>query len=318
MANKELKKRVSVKQIKDYFHLKQLSGDETSLNRWAIAPDVNRPGLELAGEKISTDLQRVVLLGNKEINYLKKVKADIQKDRFDYITDKYTPCIIVTDGLNAPKSLIDVARKKNFPVFAVKTKTYLFTTELVGFLSDKLAQTISVHGTMMNIYGKGVLIIGKSGIGKSELALDLINRGHMMIADDLVELSHVNNYIKCSAPENIKGMLEVRGVGIIDVKRTFGGHSFLDNCGLDFIINLVNDDEYREHNNDRLNPSNMKEKYFDISLNKLEIPMTIGKTMSVIVETAVTNFILKQDGYDSTEIFKENIKHEMINKAGKK
>ena len=200
---------------------------------------------------------------------------------------------------------------------STKNKTYSFTTELVGFLSSKLAPTISVHGTMMNIYGKGVLITGKSGIGKSELALDLINRGHMLIADDLVELAHVNNYIQCSAPENIKGMLEVRGIGIVDIKRIFGGHSFLDSCNLDFIINLVSSDEYNKHNNDRLNPTNKKQVYFDIPRNILEIPMTVGKSMSIIVETAVTNFILKQDGYDSNETFKNNIKKELRKKAGK-
>ena len=317
MANKELQKKVSVKTIKDYFHLKQLCGDENSLKRWVIAPDVNRPGLELAGVKVDTDLKRVVLIGNKEIDYIKTIKPEIQKERFDFITDKFTPCIVVTDDLKAPKALLEVAKKKNFPVLSTKNKTYLFTTELVGFLSSKLAPTILVHGTMMNIYGKGVLITGKSGVGKSELALDLINRGHMLIADDLVELAHVNNYIKCSAPENIKGMLEVRGVGIIDIKRAFGGHSFLNSCNLDFIINLVSSEEYDKHNNDRLNPTNKKHTYFDIPRNILEIPMTVGKSMSIIVETAVTNFILKQDGYDSTEIFKANIEKEIKKKAGK-
>lgn len=317
MANKELKKRVSVKAIKDYFHLKQLSGDEDSLDRWAIAPDVDRPGLELAGINVGTDLKRVVLIGNKEIEYIKTIKPSIQKDRFDVITDKFTPCIVVTDGLRAPKTLIEIAKKKNFPIFATNTKTYLFTTELVGYLSNELAPSIFVHGTMMSIYGKGVLITGKSGMGKSEVALDLINRGHMMIADDLVELAHVNNYIKCSAPSNIKGMLEVRGLGIIDVKRTFGGHAFLDNCELDFIIQLVDGNEYIKHNNDRLNPTSKKEKYFDKSFDKLEIPMTMGKSMSIIIETAVTNYILKQDGYDSNECFKNNIRQQMIKKAGK-
>lgn len=317
MANKELNKKVSVREIKEAFHLKQICGDDSSLDRWAVAPDVNRPGLELAGVKIDTDLKRVLLIGNKEMIYLKSVKPDVQKDRFDFITDKFTPCIILTDGLKAPKALVDVAKAKNFPVLVTKTKTYLFTTEVVGFLSDKLAPSISVHGEMLNIYGKGVLVIGKSGVGKSELALDLISRGHMLVADDLVEMSRVNNYIKCSAPENIKGMLEVRGIGIIDVKRIYGGYSFLDNCGLDFIIQLVSADEYDKQNNDRLNPLSNVETYFDIPYNKLVIPMTVGKTMSVIIETAVINFILKQSGFDSNESFKENIKQQIIKKAGK-
>lgn len=318
MANKELNKRVSVKEMKEYFRLKQICGDEESLTRWIIAPDLNRPGLELAGANIETDLKRVVLIGNKEIDYIKTLNSKIQKERFDYITDKYTPCIIVTDDLRVPKSLIEISNKKNFPVFVTKQKTYVMTTELVGFLSDKLAPSISVHGTMMNIYGKGVLITGASGIGKSELALDLINRGHMIIADDLVEISHVNDYLKCEAPNNIKRMLEVRGIGIIDVSKTFGGHAFLNDCKLDFVIQLVSSKEYNKHNNDRLNPTNKKEKYFDITVNKLEVPMTVGKSMSIIIETAVTNFILKQEGFDSTEVFKNNIRNQIVNKAGNK
>lgn len=317
MANVELNKQVSVKTIKEYFRLKQICGNDESLERWAIAPDINRPGLELAGQKIDTDLKRVVLLGNKEIDYLETIDEEIQKERFDYITDKYTPCIIVTDGLKVPKTLIEVANNKNFPVFEIETKTYLFTTELVGFLSDKLAPSISVHGNMMNIYGKGVLIIGKSGTGKSELALDLVSRGHMLVADDLVEVSRVNNYLKCEAPENIKGMLEVRGLGIIDINTIFGGHSFLNDCGLDFIIELVTADEYDKHNNDRLNPTSNKEVYFGIERDKLVIPMTIGKSMSIIVETAVTDFILKQRGFNSNEEFKDRIMKQII-KAGDK
>ena len=317
MINKELNKQVPVKLIKEAFHLKQVCGDDNSLERWAIAPDINRPGLELAGQKIDTDLKRVVLIGNKEIDFINTLDDNTQKERFDYITDKYTPCIIVTGDCVTPKSLIEVANKKNFPVFETNKKTYLFTTELVGFLSDKLAPSVSLHGTMMNIYGKGVLITGKSGIGKSELALDLVSRGHMLIADDLVEVSQVNNYLKCTAPDNIKGMLEVRGLGIIDINTIFGGHSFLDSCGLDFIINLVTAEEYDYHNNDRLNPTNIKESIFDISLDKLEIPMTVGKSMSIIIETAVTDFILKQKGYDSNEIFKDKIMEEII-KAGNK
>ena len=315
MANEELNKRVYVREIKEEFNLEQLAGKESSLERWAIAPDINRPGLELTGYLESNDLRRVVILGTKEYEYMSKFDEATQKQRFEVITDSYTPCIIISEGFDAMPSLIDLANLKNFPVFKYEGKTYQLIVDLVSFLSEKLAPADILYGVMMSIYGKGVMITGKSGIGKSELALDLINRGHMLVADDRVDVTRVHTSIICRAPELLKRMLEIRGVGIVDVMRMFGANSYLNRCNLDFVIKLVKYDESIE--NDRLNPINEKIDILGLEIPMLVIPVTEGKSLSVIVEAAVSNYLLKRSGFDSNEEFKEKFR-EHIKRNGEK
>ena len=168
MANEELNKRAYVYELMDALNLEQLTGNEQALKRWIIAPDVNRPGLELAGYLESQDLKRVVILGKKEYEYTSKLSPEVQKQRFEIVTDSYTPCMILSEGFLDNPVLLELARNRNFPVFRYAGKTYQLMVDTVAFLSEKLAPSSNVHGVMMNIYGKGVLIIGKSGIGKSE------------------------------------------------------------------------------------------------------------------------------------------------------
>lgn len=310
----DLTKKVEVRKIKEFFNLTQVCGNDESLNRWTIAPDINRPGLELAGFKDQFELKRVVIIGAKEQNYLKTLDYETQLDRFDFLTDAYTPCIIVTNNCKAPAPLMEVAARKNFPVFEFPGKTYELSTDLISYLSNKLADSDVVSGGLMSIYGTGVLITGDSGIGKSELELDLIKRGHIFVADDLVEISRVNKTIYGRAPENLKKMLEVRGIGVVDVNIMFGGHCFLEKCHVNFVINMVNRDQYLRLNPDRLNPNEKTIDLLGVEKPLLEIPVTEGKSMSTIIETAVTNYIMKKQGVDTNEDFKNNIFKEILEK----
>lgn len=313
MANEELSKRVYVREIRDELGLIQLSGSDNSLNRWAIAPDINRPGLELSGYLESNDLKRVVILGTKEFEYMTKLDEGTQRQRFEIITDSFTPCIILSGEFGDMPSLINLANEKDFPVFRYEGKTYQLIVDVVSFLSEKLAQTGNIYGVMMNIYGRGIMIIGKSGIGKSELALDLINRGHMLVADDCIDVTRVNNRINCTAPKLLKRMLEIRGIGIVDVTRMFGANAYLNRCQLDFVIKLVKFDDNIEQ--DRLNPMNEKYEIMGLEVPMLIIPITEGKSLSVIIEAAVSNYLLKRLGFDSNEEFK-NMYHEQISLNG--
>lgn len=306
--NDELNKRVYVKEMKDAFNLVQITGNDDSLKRWAIAPDINRPGLELAGYDEPTELKRVVLIGNKEYSFIQTLDEQTQRDRFGFLTDSYTPCIVVTAGLKTPEVLKEIANAKNFPVFEYPEKTYIFTAELTAFLSEKLAQTETIHGEMLNIYGVGVLVCGESGMGKSELALDLIKRGHFLVADDVVEYAKIHNQIFCRAPQELKKMLEVRGLGILDITYMFGAQCYLESSNLDFIIKLVTIDEYNNNNNNRLEPTEKTANFFGIKKIVLEIPVSQGKTMAPIIEASVINYILKRRGIDSNENFKQNIR----------
>ncbi|MDO5438742.1 MAG: HPr(Ser) kinase/phosphatase [Erysipelotrichaceae bacterium] len=303
--NKELSKRVYVSELKDFFHLKQITGDAESLKRWIIAPDVNRPGLELAGYIDTTDLKRVVIIGNKECGLLNTMDYATQKARFEFITDSYTPCIIMSNGNKTPAALQEIATARNFPVFETDWQTYMAVQNVVAYLSRKLAPDTSMHGVMLNIYGKGVLLTGKSGIGKSELALELIRRGHFFVSDDRVEISRVQNDLICSAPAILKGMLEIRGVGIIDVNMLFGASTLLDSYNLDLIIHL---EEYGEtHENNRLSYSQGTLEILGLERPLIDIPITPGRQLSVIIETAVSNFRLLEKGINSTEDFKQRV-----------
>ena len=309
MANEELSKRVYVRAIKDKFNLEQLTGDDESLNRWAIAPDINRPGLELSGYLESNDLKRVVIIGTKEYEYMSKMDYDTQKQRFEIITDSYTPCIILSDGCKKLAALEDLCSFKNFPLFRYEGKTYQLVVDIVSYLSEELAPTDSLFGVMMNIFGKGVMITGNSGIGKSELALDLINRGHMLVADDRVDVSRIHNKILAKAPKILRNMLEIRGLGVVDVTKIFGFNAFLDKCNLDFVIKLVKLEEVKEK--DRLNPLRDTIDVLGVDVPMLTIPVTEGKSLSVIVEAAVITHVLKKKGIDSNEEFKENIRRKI-------
>ena len=315
MANEELDKRVYVRQLKEKFGFTQIVGDDDSLNRWVIAPDINRPGLELSGYLESNDLKRVVVIGTKEYEYMIKLDAFTQKQRFEIITDSFTPCIVLSEGCGELKALEELCRYKNFPLFRYEGKTYQLVVDLVSYLSEELAPTDNVYGVMMNIYGKGVMITGKSGIGKSELALDLINRGHMLVADDRVDVSRVRNDIICTAPSLLKKMLEIRGLGVVDVTKLFGANSYLNKCNLDFVIKLVKFDETM--NKDRLNPQNEKLDVLGTDVPMLVIPVTEGKSLSVIIEAAVTTHILKKQGYDSNEEFKKRSIEEIAKNGAK-
>ena len=316
MGNEELVKRVYLKEIKDEFNLVQITGNEESLNRWAIAPDINRPGLELAGYDGRIELKRIVIIGNKEQDFINTLPYEKQRERFGFLTDSYTPCIIVTAGNKTPEVLKQVAIEKNFPVFEHHDKTYIFTAELTSYLSEKLAIYESMHGEMLNIYGKGVLITGESGMGKSELALDLIKRGHVLIADDVVDYAKIHNQIICKAPSNLKKLLEVRGIGILDITYMFGAQCYLEKTPLDFVIKLVTRESYKKNNNDRLAPTEKTIDLFDVKKTVLEIPVSEGKTMAPIIEAAVTNYILKNRGIDSNEEFKQNIRDQISKNRG--
>ena len=304
-GNEELVKRVYVSELKEYFGFKQVSGNAESLNRWIIAPDVNRPGLELAGYPDLTDLKRVNIIGNKEMHYLNTLSEEVKKERFAVVTDSYTPCIIMTGGNETPRSLLEVAWSKNFPIFETEWKSYMTVQNVVAYLSRKLAPETSIYGVMMDIYGVGVLITGESGIGKSELALELLQRGHTFLADDLVEVARVQNDLICTPPKVLKGMLELRGIGVIDVSLMYGASSCLDSCNLDLVIRLEN--YQARHNENRLQYEEEKIEILGLNRPRVVLPVTPARALGTLVEAAVTNYRLNQKGYNSTEVFKKRV-----------
>ena len=315
-ANESFDKRVYVRDLKDVFDLRQISGNDDSLNRWIIVPDVNRPGLELSGYTRSNDLKRVNILGNKELEYLEDIKDDPDLiDRYNTITDGYTPCIVISDNNECPSLLLEIAQRKNFPIFISKEKTFRLVVQIIAFLDEKLAPNDTFHGVMMNIYGMGVMLKGESGIGKSELALELIKRGHILVSDDRADIYRVHNDLVCRAPKLLENMLELRGVGVIDVTLLYGTTSTIKQSNLDLIIELT--PFISGEAKDRLGIEDRKTmNILGLDIPLMEIPVKEGRSMGVIIESAVANFRLINQGIDAAKLFKERVR-EAIEKKDK-
>ncbi len=291
-------KQVTVRDLLAAFKYKQICGNDESLNRVIRDQNTNRPGLELSGYLNENVVTRVVVIGEKETEYIKTMSEERQKQVFDYLTGELIPCIVICRDLPCPPILYDIAFKKNFPIFSSFAPTNTIIVEIVSFLEEYFAATESVHGVLLQVYGKGVLLKGESGIGKSEIALELVKRGHILVADDRVDIMRIHNNLVGESPEVLRHMLELRGVGIIDVTRMFGIYSATDRSQIDFVIELQ---KWNDGNSfDRIGIDNQQtEVYFGVEVPKTVIPVSGGRSIAVIIEGAVTNLILRSRGYDS-------------------
>lgn len=295
-----------VRELKNFFHFTQGTGDKNSLNREIRVPDVNRPGLELAGYNKHSKLSRIVILGDKETSYIKTLNEVEQRERFDVLTSEETPAIIISKDHSIPPILKEIAVEKNFPILQTSLPTYRLMVEIIGYLDEAFAPTESIHGVLVSVYGKGVLIIGDSGMGKSETALELIKRGHVLIADDRVEISRVHNRLVGNAPELLSGILEVRGIGVINVMQMFGASSILDEIEIDVVIKLETWDINSDY--DRLGADDLETvNIMGIEVPRLVFPVKVGRNLAVLVETGVTNFTLKQMGFSAGQEFDQRV-----------
>ena len=297
---------VKVRTLVENFDFIQITGDDASLERPIVIADTNRPGLELAGYFENSQQKRLVILGDKEIAYIATMSVQKQRKSFDFITNEQTPAIIVTKGHKCPDVLKRYAKRKNFPIFLSSSPTYRLIVDIVAFLDEQLATSMCIHGGLLSIYGKGVLIRGESGMGKSEIALELIKRGHLLVADDRVDCYRIHNKIVGKAPELLREMLEIRGIGVINVSRMFGVSSVLPKAEINFQVNLEPwkaDQDY-----DRVGIEEKKhENILGIDIPKIVVPVREGRSMAVIIESAVTNYMLSVMGMDSAKEFEQRV-----------
>lgn len=249
---------VTVQELVDYFNYEVVCGSEIALKRTIELVDTNRPGLELAGFFSYTQAKRLVILGDKEIGYIGTMNEFDQRKSFEFLTSNSTPAIIISRNHECPPILKKIAEEKDFPILRSSYKTYRVIVEVVTYLDEKLAPFYNMHGVLLSIYGKGVILCGESGMGKSEIALELIKHGHFLVADDRVDCYRIHNKIIGKSPTILKEMLEIRGVGIINVSRMFGASSVLDKIEVALVIEL---EQWRQdHNYDRvgIEEKNMK------------------------------------------------------------
>ena len=299
-------KAVTVRELKEKLRYEQVCGDEKALEREIIVPDTNRPGLELTGYYLHSQRERCVILGNKEMGYIRGMSHEAQISSFEFLTQDVTPCIIITRDLECPKRLFEIATRKNFPILRTKDKTYRSIIDVVSFLDEKLAPTLTMHGVLTQIYGKGVLITGESGMGKSEIVLELIKKGHLLVADDRVDCYLIHKEVIGQAPEILREMLELRGIGIINVSKMFGVSSVLDKTKIDLNIHLEPWSPDKEY--DRVGIEEKKYKdILGVSIPKLILPVKEGRSMAVVIESAVTNYLLSSMGQDSAKEFEQRV-----------
>ena len=230
---------VSVKQIVEKFNLENITPEVKFEHILVTQPDVNRPALQLAGYFDYFDEERVQVIGKVEYTYLSKMEEEIREQVLERLFQFHIPCLILCRDLDAFPEMIFYANKYGVPVLRTSETTSDFMSELIRWLKVELAPRISIHGVLVDVFGEGVLITGESGVGKSETALELIKRGHRLVADDVVEIKKVSNQTLIgSSPEVIRHFIELRGIGIVDVKKLFGIESVKDVHNIDLVIKM--------------------------------------------------------------------------------
>lgn len=306
------KNSITVREYAQHFGLVILSGFDTLDQREIVDMAINRPGFELCGFFKATDKHKLVVFGNKEIEFIQSEQNHNQKtliEAYDFLTNDTCPAIIICRNLPCPIELLEIGRKKNFPIFSTSMTTSELNVKTFTYLQEVLAPKTSLHASLLEIYSVGVLILGESGIGKSETTLELVRKGHKLISDDRVDITAIGGKLFGEAPELLNGMMEVRGIGIIDVPRIFGINTLVKKVEISYAINLV---KYKQETPyERLGNKPITLKILDRDIPLLNLPVSGARSMANIVEVAVTNLKLKDYGIDSAFEF-ENRMNELL------
>ena len=264
-------------------------------------PDINRPALQIAGYYEYFDAARIQIIGYVEYSYMENALGpEDQKEAFEKLLDYPIPAIVFCRGLRPNELFLETAVKKGRAIFLTNEPTSAFTAEIIRWLNEQLAPMMTVHGVLIDVYGQGVLITGESGIGKSEAALELIKRGHRLVSDDAVELRKISDELLVgTAPDITKHLIELRGIGIVDVKALFGASSVRNSAQIDLVIHL--EDWDRDKDYDRLGLEDNYTEYLGVKVASHNIPIRPGRNLAVIVESAAVNFRQKKMGYNAAE-----------------
>ncbi|MHC5252284.1 HPr(Ser) kinase/phosphatase [Listeria kieliensis] len=300
-------KSVPVKELVERLNLEVLCSDD-GLDRPIVTSDLSRPGLELTGFFSYYPEDRVQLFGMTEISFSKGMETQERLKRYRQMCTRRTPAFVISRSLEAPDELIQAAKEAGIPVLRSRLKTTRLSVYITNYLESKLAPVISKHGVLVDIYGLGVLITGNSGVGKSETALELVKRGHRLVADDNVEIRKEDELsLIGSSPEIIEHLLEIRGLGIINVMTLFGAGAVRSSKKITLVVHLENWDPEKHY--DRVGLDEEKTQIFDMDVPMITVPVRPGRNLSVIIEVAAMNFRLKNMGYNAAERFTSDLNH---------
>mgnify|MGYP004666739113 FL=1 len=291
---------VSVNKVSQLMDLYNFLPDMELKGHRITVSDVNRPALQLSGFFEHFEQSRIQIIGTVEYSYLQRLDTEKKEKIFREFMAYNIPCIIFCRDLKPDDDFLRIAMESNVPVLGTKRSTSQFMAELIFCLSEQLAPCISIHGVLVDVYGEGLLIMGESGIGKSEAALELVRRGHRLVTDDVVEIRKINEHtLVGTSPDITRYFIELRGIGIIDVKALYGVECVKEKQQIDLVIKL--EDWKKDNEYDRLG---LEEEYTEFLGNKVachSLPIRPGRNLAVICETAAVNHRQKKMGYNAAQ-----------------
>ena len=304
---------ISLKKLIEKMKLENLTTDIDISGKRITLSDINRPALQLAGFFEHFDAARLQTIGFVEYTYLEGLNEERKKEIYHKLLSYDIPAVVFCRDLQPDELFLQEAKENNIPILSTKKSTSSFMAETIRWLNVQLAPCISVHGVLVDVYGEGVLITGESGIGKSEAALELVKRGHRLVTDDVVELRKVSDdTLIGSAPDITKHFIELRGIGIVDVKALYGASAVKDTQSIDLVICLEDWDKDKEY--DRLG---LEESYTEYLGNKIvchNIPIRPGRNLAVICESAAVNHRQKKMGYNAAQELYTRVQNSLARK----
>ena len=268
--------------------------------------DVSRPGLPLCGYFEYFEGGRIQIMGRMEISFIESLSPEKRIEALSNFLSKGVVCVVVTAGLDVCEDLVDLCKEYNTPLYRTTNDTSNFTAALIASLNIHLAERITLHGVLIEVYGEGILLLGDSGMGKSETAIELVKRGHRLIADDSVDIKRVSaKTLVGSAPEIIRHYVEMRGIGIVDIRRIFGMGAIKLSEKIDLIINIEDWEKGKVY--ERLGLVDTYTDILGIKIPSITVPVTPGRNLAVIIEIAVMNNRQKRMGYNTAEEFNKKL-----------
>ncbi len=291
---------VSLQNIIEEFRLEELTSFGNAEDILISVADVTRPGLQLSGSYEHFGADRIQLLGNMEMAYLEAQTAEVRMQKLDTLMSRGIPCLVISRQHEPFAEMLECSHRYSIPLLRTVEITSVFMSSLIKYLNVELAPETTLHGVLVEIYGEGILMLGESGVGKSETAMEIVKRGHRLIADDLVEVRRVSDTtLLGQAPEIIRHLIEIRGLGILDVKELFGVSSVKQQDSIDFVINLELWDERKSY--ERLGIHEEFTDILGIRVPSITIPVRPGRNLAIIVEVAAINFRQRRMGYNAAE-----------------
>lgn len=297
---------------KKNFGLKSFTG-KIGFERCITEHNLHRPGLALAGFVGLFSYTRIQVFGNTEISYLNNLTVKQRKSSLEKLFEFEIPCIILSNGVKPYKELLELAEKYKVAIFGYKLSTTKLIYYISDFLDDQFAYRFTVHGSLVDVYGVGMLFVGKSGVGKSEVALDLVERGHRLVADDVVILTKKGEGILLGSGTDLTGhFMEIRGVGIIDVRSMFGVRAIRFQKRLEVVIDLQIWDANSEYTRTGLDDSTVS--LMEVEMPYIKLPIVPGKNITVVAEVIALNYLLKHYNYDAAKVLTKKLKKKLKNK----